>query len=174
MGIEELLGKIGLGGASPWGIGLNLLGGVLNWISGDKAAKEQNKLLEQMAGLRAQELADRRARWAQDDAFLKGLDEKSLKNVLAIQKKTSDFIPIFDRERQEERKKRDAWQRTSQGEDLLTKGNDMKAFLLDMFKKKLEREPLDYSSIHKDLAGVDRNLKRNEEYSRNFAKKFGL
>jgi hypothetical protein len=173
MGLEAFLDKIGLSPANAWGLGFNALGGLINLFGGNSAKKERNKLLEQMGRLKAQDLADRRARWAKEDALERELENKMSKNVLATRRKAENFIPIFDRERQELGKTHDAWQRTSTGEDLLTKGNDMRAFLLDMARKKLQDEPT-YSTRDKDLERIDKGLKELSQYQRNFAKKFGL
>ncbi|MDR3124484.1 MAG: hypothetical protein LBU10_01215 [Endomicrobium sp.] len=142
----------GLEIAALVGLGGNLFTGVRNWIFGNKQEKMVGESLRQQA----RELEERKRRWGQEDMLRNMLRLKMSKNASELQKKTEEYIPIFDKEREELKRVQDARYKKLAGED----PNDMRNFLLAMIKEKLQRDN------HYSMQGLDREDENEKELKR--------
>jgi hypothetical protein len=143
------------------GLGGSLLRGLSNWWSGRK----QNELIEKSLRQQAEEFAARKQRWSQEDMARKMLGLDMERNMRARQRKMEEMAPIFDKQRDELEKLNESRFRTSSGEDMMVKANDMRAFLLDMIKDRIEkgnenlqRNRSEFDEIDRDIAKRMRNI----------------
>jgi hypothetical protein len=146
------------------GVGGTLVNGLVNWFSG----KKQNELMEKSLRQQAEELAARKQRWAQEDMMRKMLRLDMANNVRAMQRKTEEMAPIFDKQRNELEKLNESRFKTSSGEDIMVKANDMKSFLLDMVKNAIEKNNEKPASEHGGLDDIYKNLARHRKYIEDF------
>jgi hypothetical protein len=152
----------------PTTAGIGLVGGIINGISNWYSAKEQRKIMERELDQRDQDRADRRKRWAQEDMMKRMLRLDMERNVRAKQRKMEEMAPIFDKQRNELEKLNESRLRTSSGEDIMVKANDMKVFLLDMVKNALKKNE---GSLEKELKGlgeIDREMAEHKRYRDSF------